>query len=314
MSKTEAAITWMEDMAKDDSHGYDQTYRWGQRGDYDCSAAVITAWKTAGVDVSAATYTGNMKAVFLAAGFQDVTLQVDLNTAAGLIRGDVLLNEHNHVAMYCGSGREVEASINEFGGVTGGQPGDQTGSEFLIRGYRNYPWDCVLRYPEAAAERALYKMTLKQIKYGSNNNSVLFAKLMLKGDGYYTGTLTKKFTKKFEKAVRAFQKDKGLAVDGIVGPDTYRKLTGLAEWKKAAANGTCYLQLKSTKYGDVGEEHRESVMVCQRTIKALKYYAGPIGGNFKTNTRKGVTVYQKACAIPQTGEWDLATQKFAYGL
>lgn len=28
----------------------------------------------------------------------------------------------------------------------GGQPGDQTGKEFLIRSYRNYPWNCILRY------------------------------------------------------------------------------------------------------------------------------------------------------------------------
>lgn len=51
--------------------------------------------------------------------------------------------------MYCGSGKEVEASINEKGTATGGKPGDQTGKEFLIRSYRNYPWDCILRYKEA---------------------------------------------------------------------------------------------------------------------------------------------------------------------
>lgn len=65
---------------------------------------------------------------------------------SGLVRGDVLLNHVHHVAMYCGNGKEVEASINEMGSATGGEPGDQTGKEFLIRSYRNYPWDCVLRY------------------------------------------------------------------------------------------------------------------------------------------------------------------------
>ena len=48
--------------------------------------------------------------------------------------------------MYCGNGKEVEASINEKGTATGGKPGDQTGKEFLIRSYRNYPWTNVLRY------------------------------------------------------------------------------------------------------------------------------------------------------------------------
>ncbi len=148
MSKIESAIRWMESKAKDNRHGYDQRYRWGERMDYDCSAAVITAWEQAGIPVKTkgATYTGNMYDVFLALGFKDVTASVNLSTGAGLRRGDVLLNKRKHTAMFCGNGLEVEASINENGGITGGVPGDQTGREFLIRAYRNYPWDCVLRY------------------------------------------------------------------------------------------------------------------------------------------------------------------------
>ena len=43
------AITWMEETAKDDRHGYCQDHRWGEDGDYDCSSAVYTAWQSAGV-------------------------------------------------------------------------------------------------------------------------------------------------------------------------------------------------------------------------------------------------------------------------
>lgn len=148
MTKTEKAIRQMETWAKDDSHGYDQDYRWGEKGDYDCSSAVIQAWQNAGVPVKSggATYTGDMKNVFLKNGFVDVTSKVNVATGSGLLRGDVLLNEAHHVAMYCGNGKEVEASINEKGTAHGGQPGDQTGKEFLIRSYRNYPWHCILRY------------------------------------------------------------------------------------------------------------------------------------------------------------------------
>lgn len=148
MTKTEKAIRQMETWAKDDSHGYDQDYRWGEKGDYDCSSAVIQAWQNAGVPVKSggATYTGDMKNVFLKNGFKDITASVNRGTGTGLKRGDVLLNEVHHVAMYCGAGKEVEASINEKGTAHGGQPGDQTGKEFLIRSYRNYPWHCILRY------------------------------------------------------------------------------------------------------------------------------------------------------------------------
>lgn len=151
MAKTEKAIQQMETWAKDDSHGYDQDYRWGENGDYDCSSAVIQAWQNAGVPVKSggATYTGDMKNVFLKNGFKDITASVNRETGTGLKRGDVLLNEAHHVAMYCGNGKEVEASINEKGTAHGGHPGDQTGKEFLIRSYRNYPWDCILRYSES---------------------------------------------------------------------------------------------------------------------------------------------------------------------
>lgn len=151
MAKIEKAVQQMETWAKDDSHGYDQTYRWGQKGDFDCSAAVIQACESAGIPVktNGATYTGNMLSVFKKCGFVDVTSKVNRTTGAGLIRGDVLLNTSHHTAMYCGNGKEVEASINEKGTATGGQPGDQTGMEFLIRAYRNYPWTNVLRYEES---------------------------------------------------------------------------------------------------------------------------------------------------------------------
>ena len=154
MTKVEKAIRWMEDMANNNNkHGYDQTYRWGEKGDYDCSSAVYMAWEHAGIPVKTysfnkygCAYTGVMKAVFTHFGFKDVTSKINLATGSGLKRGDILLNDSHHVAMYCGNGKEVEASINEKGKATGGKPGDQTGKEFLIRSYRNYPWNRVLRY------------------------------------------------------------------------------------------------------------------------------------------------------------------------
>lgn len=149
MSKAEEATKLMEQIANDDTHGYDQTNRWG--ADYDCSSLVITCWENVGIKVktAGATYTGNMYNAFIKCGFKDVTTKVNLVNADGLQRGDVLLNKRHHVAMYCGSNKEVEASINEKGTAKGGKTGDQTGKEILIRSYRNYPWDCVLRYTDS---------------------------------------------------------------------------------------------------------------------------------------------------------------------
>lgn len=204
MTKTEKATEIMEQWAMDDSHGYDQEHRWGEYGDRDCSAAVIDAWELAGVPVKTcgATNTWTMLPIFLAMGFEDVIGSVNVATGEGLRRGDILLNRANHVAMYCGDGREVEASINEFGGVTGGQPGDQTGFEFLIRPYRNYPWDHVLRYTK---DEEVYHMDLLPVRAGDNGQSVLVCQKFLACCGLYSGTFDGAAGEKTAQAIIDFQ-------------------------------------------------------------------------------------------------------------
>lgn len=152
-NKMEAAAVFMVNIANDASHGYDQVYRWGEKGDYDCSSLLITATERAGIPVKTkgATYTGNMYNVFTKCGFKDVTRSVNLATGAGLQRCDVLLHKTRHTALYLGNGQIVQASINEKGTAKYGKPGDQKQlwgqkGEINITSYRNYPWQCVLRY------------------------------------------------------------------------------------------------------------------------------------------------------------------------
>ena len=151
MSVTDTAAAFMEAMAADDSHGYDQGSRWGP--DYDCSSLVISAWKRAGVPLTC-TYTGNMRADMLSHGFRDVTKEVNLATGSGLKKADVLLHETHHTAMYIGSGKLVHAAGNEYGKALGGKTGDQTGREICVTGYFNFPWQCVLRYDTSSGADA----------------------------------------------------------------------------------------------------------------------------------------------------------------
>ena len=154
IEKIEKAIAWMLNIAADNSHGYDQGYRWGP--DYDCSSFCITAWQEAGVPVKTygASYTGDMREVFLRCGFSDAIGSVDVYSGSGLKRGDVLLSEGYHVATYIGNGQIVHASQNEFGGAVGGKTGDQTGTEICTRSYYSHtpPWDHVLRYKQGGTE------------------------------------------------------------------------------------------------------------------------------------------------------------------
>lgn len=232
----ERATRMMEMWAEDAAHGYDQAQRWGERGDYDCSSAVISAWEQAGVPVKTkgATYTGNMYSVFCACGFEDVTDKVDLVHGSGLQRGDVLLNHRNHTAMYAGGGKTVEASINEHGTTTGGKPGDQTGAEFLMRLYRNYPWDVVLRYtgddyvattPEAKApEVVLVSVRLLQIQKGDKGPAVAMMQAALKYHGYDPQWIDGDFGTRSNNMLMAFQAEHNLEADGICGSATWAAL------------------------------------------------------------------------------------------
>lgn len=236
-SVIESATKWMENLASDSSHGYDQIYRWGEKGDYDCSSAVITAWEQAGVKVktAGATYTGNMYNVFLNNGFKDVTSLVTLSNGSGLKRGDVLLNIRSHVAMYVGDGKEVEASINEKGTATGGTPGDQTGREILVRSYRNYPWNKILRFTngEAISTTTSAAASHSTVRYGSTGDEVKTLQNNLNQLGYSLD-VDGDFGSKTLAAVRDFQNKNVLTVDGIVGPATWAKLDTLVAAKQEA--------------------------------------------------------------------------------
>lgn len=234
MSITEIAISKMEQWAADNSHGYDQANRWGP--DYDCSSAVISAWAEAGLPVKmmGASYTGNMYKVFCDCGFADVTASVDLYTGAGLERGDVLLNHAKHTAMYCGNGQIVEASINELGGITGGVPGDQTGREFRVTGYRNHPWDCVLRYGETSGNKVqpaskpstktpTYWCTVKLplLKPGIEHPAVEALQILL------SLIPNGKMDEETVEAVKTYQRTVGEEPDGEVGIKTWKRFLGV---------------------------------------------------------------------------------------
>lgn len=241
MSKIGAAVELARCMAADGKHGYDQTHRWGP--DYDCSSLIITVWEQVGVPVrtGGATYTGNMREVFLRCGFADVTSEVSLGDGRGLLAGDVLLNHRNHTAMMVDKYNLVQARINELGTVTGGQTGDQNGGEIALRGYYNYPWDCVLRYRDGAyhgvenaaggaqtpAEETVQLRTLPLLRRGSAGDAVRAVQYLLLTRGL---TLPRcgadgDFGAETEGAVKEFQRLKGLEADGECGALTWDALT-----------------------------------------------------------------------------------------
>lgn len=68
------------------------------------------------------------------------------------------------------------------------------------------------------------KMGFMHVGTGSGKNEVLRIQKQLKKEGYYTGDLDGVYSPEMIDAVKRFQKDKGLQVDGTVGPKTQKKL------------------------------------------------------------------------------------------
>lgn len=132
------AVYWVRDA----NMGYSQSDRWNfnpRAGNCDCSSLVIHCLQEAGFDTGSASYTGNMSVNLTARGWQRVPN--DNNPQ----RGDILLNDADHTAVYIGGRQLAQASQSE-NNTAFGQPGDQTGYETNISEYYNYPWDCFLRY------------------------------------------------------------------------------------------------------------------------------------------------------------------------
>lgn len=119
-----------------------------RKGDRDCSSAVIDALKTAGIPTGGASYTGNIRKCFESTG-QWVAKPVSFIASAG----DLYLREGSHVAMCLSQSPDqlMEFSHNESWGYYNGKTGDQlnnsgANAESHIRGYYNYPWNCIMHY------------------------------------------------------------------------------------------------------------------------------------------------------------------------
>lgn len=150
-------------MVSDNRFGYSWEERWGHTtetwkidgkdytikvGDYDCSSSTITAWRTAlqhtkyANALDGATYTGNMRDVFVKSG-----LFVWKPMSFLAEPGDLYLNEENHVAMCQTQTPDV---LSEFSwgdnGAYGNKRGDQSGKEAVVGNYYDYPWNGILHY------------------------------------------------------------------------------------------------------------------------------------------------------------------------
>ena len=275
-----------EKAAKNNTVGYDQGERWTywdhlEASNYDpaqitvpceadCSSGVLSNIKAVGYtlnieklkNVNQNGYTGNMKAILKAAGFEVLTDQKYLTSEEYLLRGDVLLHEGHHTATNLTTGAKAAESPGKEPGGSGTSDFQSTVGEFqeyLNATYKSIIKECygaVLnvdgKYGPKSRGAALcaWKHGMNQLKVGytfdlSNSNFgsqcrkygnkaivkkgskggfVYITQGILRAKGYYTGKLDGDAGTLTDSAIRTWQKAKGLTVDGECGANTWNTL------------------------------------------------------------------------------------------
>lgn len=115
------------------------------------------------------------------------------------------------------------------------------------------------------------------IKKGSNGSEVKEIQTLLTQYGFYDGKIDGSYGDLSVTAVKNFQKQMGLVVDGIIGPLTCKKLGSLSsintELKKGSTN--------------------DYVTIVQNKLKQLGYYTASIDGSYGDKSITSVKSYQK---------------------
>ncbi|MGY4098127.1 N-acetylmuramoyl-L-alanine amidase [Nocardia sp. R16R-3T] len=99
------------------------------------------------------------------------------------------------------------------------------------------------------------------------------------------------FDRQLDSAVRAFQQHRGLLVDGVVGPATYRALKE-ASYRLGAR--TLIYQLSAPLYGD-------DVATLQRRLQDLGFYVHRVDGYFGPHTHEALTAFQREIGLAADG-------------
>ena len=107
--------------------------------------------------------------------------------------------------------------------------------------------------------------------------------------GYFEGSCTASFGDLTKSAVRAYQRDRGLAASGHADADTWAAL-----YAETDEDGAAH------RIGDYGDEIR----ALQERLNALGFFDHEITGIYGFTTETAVRLYQLAANLPVTGEID----------
>jgi peptidoglycan hydrolase-like protein with peptidoglycan-binding domain len=124
------------------------------------------------------------------------------------------------------------------------------------------------------------------LKRGSTGEAVRELQIALQETGNDPGPIDGVFGAQTETAVRAFQTERGIAVDGIVGPITWRNIDEFAEFDEPVL-----------REGSTGLPVRRA----QSRLTAAGFDTGGVDGVFGASTASGVRALQQATGLTVDG-------------
>ncbi|AZZ80465.1 N-acetylmuramoyl-L-alanine amidase [Gordonia alkanivorans] len=128
-------------------------------------------------------------------------------------------------------------------------------------------------------------------RLGDHGSAVAEIRAILVGLGLLPEGGEPVFDEACDRALRAFQQQRGLIVDGIVGPATYRVLREASY--RLGARVLSY-QLSAPMVGD-------DVATLQHRLQNLGYYTSLVDGIFGLNTHNAVCLYQSEYGLASDG-------------
>ena len=138
------------------------------------------------------------------------------------------------------------------------------------------------------------------LKLNSQGTKVSQLQTDLKQLGYYYAEITGNFGAKTEAAVKAFQKAKGLAADGVAGTKTLNAIAAAVDKAGGSSSGSSSTNMK---LGSTGA----AVSALQQNLTTLGYYYGDVTGHYGNLTQQAVKKFQKAKGLTQDGVASTAT-------
>lgn len=135
-----------------------------------------------------------------------------------------------------------------------------------------------------------------KLKYGDEGGAVRQIQNRLRQLNYYSDIADGKYGYSTVVAVRAFQRNNGLKMDGIVGPATYTKLFSSSAIPMPPSTTPISPTIR-IQFGHEGP----AVTMLQEKLWELKYFTGVVDGKFGYTTKSAVSAFQQANGLKVDG-------------